>query len=80
MATRNEQLARVGSAVQMGAMLAAMVDANTTGTDDRVAGIAQKIGAALVKASTGDVKTAAGILDTAGDALKDLAAEMRAGG
>lgn len=80
MATRNETLARVGSAMQMGALLAQMIDSNNTGWDDKGGRIAQQIGGGFVKASAGDLKTAAGILDAAADALKDLAAEMRAGG
>lgn len=79
MSLNNESLARVGSAIQLGGMIATMVDGNTTGTDDKIGKIAQDIGSGLVKASTGDIKTAAGLLDAAADALHGVAAEIRAG-
>lgn len=79
MATKNENLARVGSAMQMGGMLAQMIDTNTTGWDDKAGKIVQQVGAGFVKASTGDLKNGAGLLDAAADALHQLAEEMRAG-
>ncbi len=79
MATRNENLARVGAGIQLGAMIAQMVDVNSTGWDDKAGRIGQKIGEGCFKASTGDLQSGAGLLDAAGDALKALAAEMRAG-
>lgn len=79
MATKNETLARVGSAIQMGAMVAQMVDSNTTGADDRVGKIAQKIGEGCVKAASGNLSSGADVLDAAADSLKEFAAELRAG-
>lgn len=79
MATKSETLARVGSFMQMGAMLAQMIDSNATGWDDRGAKIAQKVGEGFVKASTGDLKTGAARLRLAAEALNELADEMEAG-
>lgn len=79
MATKMENLARVGSAVQMAAMLAQMIDTNTSGADDKLGRIAQKIGEGCVRVSTGNVKTGAGLLRTAAAELNALADEMEAG-
>jgi hypothetical protein len=75
----NGTLARVGSFIQMGSMLAQMIDSNNTGWDDKGAQIAQKVGEGFVKAATGDLHSAAGILDSAADALHQLAADIKAG-
>ena len=80
MAIKNENLARVGSAIQMGAMIARMVDSNSTGADDKLGKIAEQIGAGCVRAAAGNLKSGADMLDAAGDSLKALAEEMRAGG
>lgn len=79
MATRNETLARVGSFMQMGALMAGMIDSNSTGWDDKGARIAEKVGRGFVRVSTGDLKSGAAIIDAAADELKALAAEMREG-
>jgi hypothetical protein len=79
MATKNENLARVGAGIQMGAMIAQLVDSNSTGLDDKIGKIAQQIGSGCVRAASGNLNSGADILDAAADSLKDLAAEMRAG-
>jgi hypothetical protein len=79
MPIKNENLARVGSAIQMGAMIAQMIDTNTTGADDKIGKIAQQIGAGCVKAAAGNLSSGADLLDAAGDSLKEFAAEMRSG-
>ena len=78
MASRNEQLVRVGSAVQMGAMIAQMVDSNTTGLDDRAAKIAASVGRGLVRAGSGDANSGGDILIAAGEELVALGEELKA--
>jgi hypothetical protein len=80
MATRNENLVRVGSGIQMGAMLAQMIDSNSTGWDDKGGRIAQKIGSGFVRAGSGNLNSGADILDAAAEELKALAEEMRGEG
>ena len=79
MATRNENLARVGSGIQLGAMLAQMIDSNSTGLDDKIGKIAQRIGEGCTRAATGNLKGGAGVLRTAAAELSALADEMEAG-
>lgn len=80
MATKNETLARVGSFMQMGAIMARMIDSNTTGWDDKAGKIVERIGMAFVRASTGNLASGADMLDIAADELHVMAEEMRAGG
>lgn len=80
MATKMENLARVGSAIQMGAMIAQMADSNSTGMDDKIGKIAQQIGAGCVRVASGNVKTGAGLIRTAAEQLTALADEMEAEG